>query len=210
MFERELRTLAGVPRWSIIRTLRTQSVAEHSYYVAIYADQIAELIEWKGSKYDLFRLAMFHDLDEILSGDIASPAKAVLKSGDWSKFKQWTAKLMVTRFSYFQEWVSSTNSESLAILNAADWLEGVLFLCNEEFQGNQSVKSVRRHCTTKLIESVYNLPATNDVQKMVHTVVLNAVTLHLTKCDALTVDESICLDVKDYMQQLVESEEGEY
>ena len=35
------RDMAHVPRWVIARTHRRQSVAEHSYFVALYARQIA-------------------------------------------------------------------------------------------------------------------------------------------------------------------------
>ena len=41
------RVLQHVPRWAIIRTLRQQSVAEHSYYVAIYATAIAKLLSMR-------------------------------------------------------------------------------------------------------------------------------------------------------------------
>ena len=211
MFERELRTLAHVPRWSIIRTIRTQSVAEHSYYTAIYADQIAEYIEWKGDRFALMRFAMIHDMDEMLSGDIASPAKAVLQQGGgWRRFKDWTINLMSKRFHYFKDWFLPINSEMYQILNVADWLEGVLFLCDEEFLGNKNVRDVKTHCVNKLFEAVKLLPTSDKLKNDVDNWILKSIHYHSHSCDALAIDEMICPDIKDYMtESLSESEEGE-
>lgn len=209
MFERELRTLSHVPRWAIVRTIQRQSVAEHSYYVAIYADQIAELIEWQGSRRNLMRLAMFHDMDEILSGDIASPAKAVLNCAE---YRTWSSKLMSGRFSYFEEWFQSEPGrvkEALTILHVADWLEGVLFLCDEEFLGNKNVRDVRCHCEERLFEAIKLLPATMEDVIKFNGLISKSIFSHLAKCDALTVKHSKD-DVKDYMQNsLFECEESE-
>ena len=41
------RDMAYVPRWVILRRHRQQYLAEHSYFVAIYAQQVARLIQYE-------------------------------------------------------------------------------------------------------------------------------------------------------------------
>ena len=68
--------LSIVPRWNIVKMARTQSVAEHSFATAVI---VRVLAGWKGLTEDrinmLIRDAIFHDYDEIYTGDTPSPMK---------------------------------------------------------------------------------------------------------------------------------------
>lgn len=167
MFEREIRNLAFVPRWAIIRVQRQQSVAEHSYFVAIYADQIARAINWSGPRDQLMRLALFHDMDEILTGDISAPSKKVMESSamsGWHIFEKWKTQRMEERINCFQSYleiVSPWDKSGYAIIKTADLLEAVLFLCDETFSGNRNVHPVREYLADALMKSVDALPC-ND------------------------------------------------
>ena len=72
----QMRTLSYIPRWSIIRTTRTQNVAEHSYYVAVYTKQICDWLDVEpDEKAKLVWMALMHDVDEMITGDIPTPSK---------------------------------------------------------------------------------------------------------------------------------------
>jgi hypothetical protein len=71
----ELR-LSFVPRWCIVKTTKTQSVAEHSYNVAVIAEKLCRVIGLGDAETGMaVREALFHDKYEVYTGDIPSPAK---------------------------------------------------------------------------------------------------------------------------------------
>lgn len=73
-----------IKRWQIIRTRRSQSIAEHSYLVSIIATALLDILP-DHILTDKLRLyvvqkALKHDAGEIYTGDIPSPIRAVVKS----------------------------------------------------------------------------------------------------------------------------------
>ena len=71
-------SLEHVPRWSTVRHYRGQSVAEHSYNVAIIANEICERLELSSPdvrRHNIILHALTHDLDECVTGDIPGIAK---------------------------------------------------------------------------------------------------------------------------------------
>jgi hypothetical protein len=68
-----------VPRWAIIKMARTQSVAEHSFNVAMITRAIlSNFIKDQLDDNAIIVKALDHDWkDEIYTGDIPSPAKPV-------------------------------------------------------------------------------------------------------------------------------------
>jgi len=71
----ELR-LSFVPRWCIVKCSRTQSVAEHSFSVAVIAEKLCRIMKVGDEATGVVvRKALFHDRYEVYTGDIPSPAK---------------------------------------------------------------------------------------------------------------------------------------
>jgi len=72
--------LQHVPRWSVVRRLREQSVAEHSFAVAIIAIELVTRITTLSicRPGHLLYAALVHDIDESVTGDISSPAKRMM------------------------------------------------------------------------------------------------------------------------------------
>ena len=82
--------LSAVKRWGIVEMSRQQSVAEHSYNVALIAlNLVGASVGHKGfSKEDeslLLTLCLVHDMPEVFSGDIPSTIKGAFKEelDDW-------------------------------------------------------------------------------------------------------------------------------
>lgn len=164
MFERELRDLSWVPRWSIIRTNRAQSVAEHSYYVAVYALSIAQLINWRGSSTNASRLelvisALNHDIEECFTGDIPGPMKRLMAKG-----LPWRNTVWRERDRRFGDrYPVSDDPEVLAILKAADVLDEVMFLAGELQRGNRACENIFSLVIGTLEERWSELPASKEV-----------------------------------------------
>lgn len=140
MFNREHRDLAHVPRWGILRRIRTQSVVEHSYFVAVYCIELVKLLEIEATASELAQLihtALVHDVPEIWTGDIPGPAKRVLGLD--------AGPLEAKRMSEILPQHSIAHSRIelspllRQILKVADYLEAVLYLCDESQLGNRSV-----------------------------------------------------------------------
>lgn len=91
----DLMRLQSVKRWGIIETTRPQSVAEHSFNVLWVALAVAyeynQIVQEANSQHrgpvrpiDIAPASilgiLLHDAEEVLTGDIPTPAKSVLKS----------------------------------------------------------------------------------------------------------------------------------
>ena len=92
MFEHEYRDMAFVPRWAILRTIKNQSVAEHSYFVALYSEQICSTLgltmEQTGC---VLSYALLHDVAETFLGDIPGPSKReIVDKAKYEKFESCT------------------------------------------------------------------------------------------------------------------------
>jgi HD-like signal output (HDOD) protein len=67
-----------VKRWSIVNVARHQSVAEHQYNVCMIARALAKKLGENDET--IIKAALCHDLEEVLFGDIPTPAKQELRS----------------------------------------------------------------------------------------------------------------------------------
>jgi len=143
--ERELRDLAHVPRWSIARLINNQSVAEHSFYVTVYARELALLLGWRqddaAAQEYLVTRALYHDAEESGSGDIPGPFKRAAVDGDrYEKVRQYylTSRYGDRTYPRVND-LYTIEKEVTLILKLADTLEEVLFLAGEVQMGNQAI-----------------------------------------------------------------------
>ena len=74
----DLVRLQDIHRWTVVNTTRQQSVAEHTMLVTFIAIEIATRL---GVPFNSLQMAgigmhaMLHDIDELYTGDIPTPAK---------------------------------------------------------------------------------------------------------------------------------------
>ncbi len=69
----DLWRLGEVDRWQIVRTTKSQNVAEHSFMVVLLSLRLAESV---GTSRDhVMCAALLHDAEEAWTGDIPSPVK---------------------------------------------------------------------------------------------------------------------------------------
>ncbi len=71
--------MSDVIRYSWTKVLNKENLAEHTFYVSIIADGIAEDLIQKFDieidRYKVLKYALYHDIEEIFTGDIISPVK---------------------------------------------------------------------------------------------------------------------------------------
>lgn len=73
-----------VKRWHIVQIKREQTLAEHSFSVAVIAGSLAAAMRWKGLLHKELQLrllqnALAHDLIEVRTGDMPTPFKRMLE-----------------------------------------------------------------------------------------------------------------------------------
>ena len=77
--EQKLRT-GHVKRWQIVRVAREQTIAEHMYRVYQIGWDIAIRMRISIERsYSVMMWALMHDLPEVVTGDIATPTKRVMR-----------------------------------------------------------------------------------------------------------------------------------
>lgn len=161
-FTNNLRDMAYVPRWAIARRIRQQYLAEHSYFTTIYADQIARMIGWKGDYEHLVRYALYHDLDETVTGDIPGPAKRLAWSkerGEEGIFDTLTAKYGYDVSRARRE----ATDEVRAIVSAADSVDELCYLSEELLLGNVWVCPVIDEAKVRMRRRWMALPAEEEL-----------------------------------------------
>jgi len=134
-FTPSLRVMSTLPRWGIVRVLHRQSVAEHSFYVALYADGIADLLGWtnESRRVHLLRSALWHDVDEIVTGDIPGPVKRAIPQRD--TFETYVITEMRKHFVSYPR----AREEEKPVLVAANLLDECAYLLGETRGGNMHV-----------------------------------------------------------------------
>ena len=137
-----------VKRFHIVNTTKSQSVAEHSFNVALLAREIAIKMGFDSENIDKVTLAaMFHDMDEVITGDIPTPTKL--------RFKEKGVDLNNNGIEVpYQSGSDSVNR----IVKIADYIEAAWFL--EENGSGRHAESVLADIDAKMeefIQSTFSL-----------------------------------------------------
>lgn len=104
----ELR-LSFVPRWCIVKTTRTQSVAEHSFNVAVIAEKLCRIMKVGDEATGVVvRKALLHDRYEVYTGDIPSPAK----HQEEEDVNHWSNSLVVKLADLIEAYIFISNNSA--------------------------------------------------------------------------------------------------
>jgi len=125
--------LSVVKRWGIVRTIQTQSVAEHCFNVQRICIKLAPyfgIVDFD-SLFELSQAALHHDDDEAVTGDIPGPAKAHIHATEKGVDVGATA------------WYDDASDEVKVIVKLADMLEACHFLSMELKLGNFYLRNHR-------------------------------------------------------------------
>ncbi len=145
--------LCVVPRWSIVHTIQKQSVAEHSFRVALMVPRIYKWLWGLDASIELQRAALLHDQEESFTGDIPAPAKGPMgysKEGVEQRYKP-----------FINESFNLDHYEK-AVIKIADLIEGVYFMQWETLLGNCSVYWIRDDLVARLRDTMEQCNAHNE------------------------------------------------
>lgn len=78
-FYAHLYRLRYIERWSLMRNTMRENVAEHSYHVAVLTHALCtignEIFNRRIPTGQVVTMALFHDVTEVITGDIPTPVK---------------------------------------------------------------------------------------------------------------------------------------
>lgn len=119
----DLLALSHVPRWTIIATSRQQSVAEHSYRVAVIAQFLVDYIKNINDRdgMTLLRWAIMHDGPEAITGDVPTPFKRMLNEAGYDIHE---AKAC----SWYTFEKGTVSAIKKSIVSLADTIEAISFI----------------------------------------------------------------------------------
>jgi 5'-deoxynucleotidase len=120
-----------VKRWHIVQTARNQTVAEHSFNVAVIAGSLAAAMHWPGllqnsHKLELLQWALSHDMIEAVTGDIPTPFKKRLNEAAGMDVVSGAEDLVDSEQMAQYRKIKGTVVES--IVKIADLIEAIYFL----------------------------------------------------------------------------------
>lgn len=119
----EKMRVSHVSRWQIVRTARTQTLAEHLYRVWLLVREFgprARLTPEEQKAAEEF--ALLHDLPEVKTGDIATPVKSMLPPLDHIE----------GQYSHeYLDAMAACNRKSLRLVKLCDLVEALCFLSIE-------------------------------------------------------------------------------
>jgi 5'-deoxynucleotidase YfbR-like HD superfamily hydrolase len=157
--------MAHLSRWQVVPVNRKQSLAEHSWFVAVIAKRIVVDLNMTGQPItvgvdicsinmeNILWEALMHDVPEIVGGDTPGPIHALVKK-EAPGLKVKISKEVKRFLPWFEE---SPDPLTRQIVCMADLTEACLFLLEEIQSGNVRVKphyEVLRHKTVVYLEGL--------------------------------------------------------
>ncbi len=156
-----------INRWGLMRNSREENIAEHSLDVAIIAHLLCELRNSRfGGNVNPERaavLAIFHDVPEIITGDLPTPVKYF--SSDISKaYKKVEAAAVDELVSQipadiaedYREILAPDDKELASLVKAADKISALIKCIEERKSGNNDFAQAEKQ-TLEAIKRM-NLP----------------------------------------------------
>lgn len=130
----DLARSGHVTRWHSVRTFREQTLAEHHYMVAMISNKLSKDIFRENisdsERLQLLEYALWHDMPEIIMGDISSPCKKRIKQmcGDMenpierleNEIAPWLNKIK-----------RNLKIESQFIVKLGDLMDAIMFISQE-------------------------------------------------------------------------------
>ena len=135
MFHHKERFLQYVVRWNIAPRMQDQSVAEHSYFVALYSDCLCRILQVEAARHNrIVAAALRHDMGEVLCSDIPGPVKRAVV--DIDSLEDYERRFLDTLGPEYHT-IGLENVHDKAIIKAADCIDATFYLASEVARGNQ-------------------------------------------------------------------------
>ncbi|MBQ4613204.1 MAG: 5'-deoxynucleotidase [Clostridia bacterium] len=172
-----LSRMKNIRRWALMRNTRSENICEHSHEVAVIAHALALITNRHyGGQVDANKcvmLAVYHDVPEILTGDMPTPVKyynpairEAYKQVEISACEKLLGMLPEDLKTDYQALICPQDevSEEMRLVKAADKLSALVKCIEETAQGNREFISARR-ATEQAIRAM-DIPAVNEFMEM--------------------------------------------
>ena len=160
---REIYKLKSIIRYNTRRHLKNESVAEHSFYVALLTLKLCEINKLNDKiTFDALIKALLHDMPEIELNDITHDAKERLNLKNY--LKKYEDEYYDRNFAHYATLMKSQKGIAQTVVDIADALSVYQYADNELILGNKddemqeiyddSVKRITANCK-KLHSQLY-------------------------------------------------------
>ena len=168
-----LSRMKNIRRWALMRNTRSENICEHSHEVAVIAHALAVITNRHYGGHvnaeKCVMLAVYHDVPEILTGDMPTPVKyynpAIREA--YRQVEQSACDKLIEMLpdDLRDEYDTllrpqDKNSEEMKLVKAADKLSALIKCIEETSQGNREFVSARR-ATEEAIRAM-DMPAVNE------------------------------------------------
>jgi hypothetical protein len=140
VFKYRERMADYVPRWQVFPRLHTQMVSQHSFFVALYTDQLTSLLKWpQPRRYQALAFALRHDIREVVTGDIMGPVKRMITNEH--NLRNYEAQVDRMLGSYYE--TPEPDWQVRNVVKAANVIDEYFYLSLEVSLGNQSLRVMK-------------------------------------------------------------------
>lgn len=168
-----LSRMKNIRRWALMRNTRSENICEHSHEVAVIAHALAMITNRHYGGHvnaeKCVMLAVYHDVPEILTGDMPTPVKyynpAIREA--YRQVEQSACDKLIEMLpdDLRDEYDAllrpqDKDSEEMRLVKAADKLSALIKCIEETSQGNREFASARR-ATEEAIRAM-DMPAVNE------------------------------------------------
>ena len=170
-----LSRMRYIERWSLMRTSRPDTLAEHSLEVAMIAHALAIIGNVRyGKNLDANRAALlgiYHDAPEIITGDMPTPVKyhdeqirRAYKDVEAAATERLLNSLPDDLRPAFEDVLAPTGDDAylLRLVKAADKVSALVKCVEEGASGNTEFRSAEAGTRAILEEMAAELPELND------------------------------------------------
>lgn len=168
-----LSRMKNIRRWALMRNTRSENICEHSYEVAVIAHALALMTNrhygGQVNVEECVMLAVYHDVPEILTGDMPTPVKyynpsirEAYKQVENAACDKLLGLLPSDLKEEYHTYIRPQDESrmEMRLVKAADKLSALIKCIEETSQGNREFASARR-ATEQAIRAM-NLPAANE------------------------------------------------
>ena len=168
LFSSVNRRLSNIERYNNTPRNHKESVAEHSYFVTFYVMILSNYIK-KIDSSKAMKLALIHDIEEVISGDFPHSIKLKYPSFE-SSLDSMNLLIINEIFSeneYIDLWKEARESKTKEskLVNFADRLAGYLYTKDELLMGNQFMKDIHLEQEKYLREFIQNNSEYQEIGK---------------------------------------------
>ena len=177
IFEHHTR-LSCILRFNNTPRIASENVAEHSYYVAFLSMLMGDYLESTGVKIDRLRLlqmALLHDIEEAVSGDILAPIKQGAFREELNKENIKNIAMLTSGLGdgekYSKLWREVVDEKTLEskIIKLVDRMSCIIYCIREIHLGNRYFKAILECEAENILKYANKIPnATRFVAEAVN------------------------------------------